>query len=197
MKGMRSILIYLTLAVLVAAGAVLAITEFNLLGAKIVSVSGTVTRDTKPLVWNTEENRELTVIFIPEAKRDNSTPLYPAVTDAKTGRFNIPELPTGTYSVAVQQLNPGYHDLLGMVYDPGSTTIKVEVKEDGQEIPIDLPKVLPPRKSANPPNVGGGGAPRPAPPQPAAGAPSKDEKKPDDKIPSEKKPDDKNPSEKR
>ena len=151
MKRLRSLLVLLLLLAIIAAGAVYAIIHFNLLGTRQVNVHGVVTRDGRPLEYRTDYH-SLSVLFIPEP-REQTSPLYPAKTDPDTGRFDIKNIPAGTYKVALQQLDhAAEHDVLKMVYDPSSTNLVVEVASDGQEIPIDIPRVLP-KRSTPPPGM--------------------------------------------
>src|SRR5262245_57090241 len=124
MKNTRSLLIYFLLASLVIAAAVVIVTQSGLVPRR-VSVSGTITRDGKPLGWESEAGT-LDVVFLPKV-RDNTTEVFRAESNRATGRFEFKEIPPGDYIVCVQQLDPdGAHDLLGMVYDPSSTDIERE-----------------------------------------------------------------------
>jgi hypothetical protein len=146
MKKTRTVLVYLLLASLVAAGVAVAVTQFGLLGGRRVNVSGSITRDGKPLEWQSDAGT-LSVVFLPKV-RDNTTEVFRADSDRATGRFEIKQIPTGDYIVCVQQLDPdGAHDLLGMVYDPSSTDIERKVTNDGQHFDINLPKELPKRRT--------------------------------------------------
>src|SRR5437868_3311382 len=130
MKQTRTLLVYVLLASAIIAAALLIVTQSGLIERR-VSISGTITRDGKPLEWRSDAGT-LSVVFLPK-QRDNTTEVFRANSDRATGRFEIKDIPTGTYIVTVQQLDPdGAHDLLGMVYDPSSTDIEREVKSDGQ-----------------------------------------------------------------
>jgi hypothetical protein len=134
------VLVSILLLVLVLCGAVLAWPHLKP-GPQEVSIHGTVTRDGKPLEWKGDERR-LLVIFFPQDRLKN-TEIYPAVCDADNGTFSITKIPTGKYTVAVQQNAGPLKDLLNLAFDPAHTTITRDVKEDGQDIRIDLPKDLP------------------------------------------------------
>jgi hypothetical protein len=182
MKNTRSLLVYLLLASVVIAAAVFIAAQTGVIDRR-VGISGTITRDGKPLEWKSDAGT-LSVVFLPKV-RDTTTEAFRADSDRSTGRFEIKEIPRGTYIVTVQQLDPdNAHDLLGMVYDPASTDIEREVRSDGQQIDIDLPKVLPKRRTP-PPRMPAG---RPANPPPRnENETKKDETKKDD----EKKPESK------
>jgi hypothetical protein len=104
---------------------------------KACSVSGTVTRDGKPLEWADEEGH-LLVIFIPE-DRDANKNVYRAETDRKTGSYRIDSIPAGPYRVAVQQFDKKHNDALGHKYNPPQTPLRYEVTKSDQVIDIDLP----------------------------------------------------------
>jgi hypothetical protein len=182
MKRMRTLLVYTLLATIVVAVALFAAIQFGLLGPREVNISGFVTRDGKPLEWHSDAGK-LSIVFLPK-KRDTTTPAYRAESDRATGRFEVKNIPTGTYIVTVQQLDPdGAHDLLGMVYDPASTDIEREVTKDGEEFKIDIPKNLPKRRAAPPRMPPGPQAPR------SRGETKKDEPKKDDSKKDESKKD--------
>src|SRR5262245_53604881 len=103
MKKTRSLLIYILLASLVIAAAVIIVTQSGLISRR-VSVSGTVTRDGKPLEWQSDAGT-LSVVFLPKV-RDNTTEVFRAESDRSTGRFDLKEIPPGNYIVCVQQLDP-------------------------------------------------------------------------------------------
>jgi hypothetical protein len=105
------------------------------------NITGTVTRDGKPLVWP-KEGGSLLVIFVPE-DRSKFSPKHADFTDRDTGEFRFDELPAGRYTVAIQQFDERYMDALNKQYDPYRTTIECEVTDDNQVINIDLPKDLP------------------------------------------------------
>lgn len=111
---------------------------------KKCAVSGTVTRDGKPLEWSDEEGH-LLVIFFPVNRKSNPD-VYRAETDPKTGSFKIDEIRTGKYRVAIQQFDARHNDALEHAFNPGTTTLRYEVTEDGQVIDIDLPAELPRKK---------------------------------------------------
>jgi hypothetical protein len=108
---------------------------------KRTNITGTITRDGKPLVW-ASEGGHLLVIFIPEHRRAGQDPFL-AETDREAGTYRIAEIPAGRYMVAIHQFNERHGDALGNKYDPVHTPLIVEVEEDGQVIDIDLPKDLP------------------------------------------------------
>jgi hypothetical protein len=110
-------------------------------GTKVSNISGTITRDGKPLEWPSEEGLFL-VIFVPEDRKPNQDP-YLAECDRATGTYRIPQIRTGTYLVAIHQFDERHQDALANKYDPVKTPLRVEVNEDGQVIDINLPKDLP------------------------------------------------------
>jgi hypothetical protein len=104
------------------------------------NITGTVTRDGKPLVWKSEGGY-LLVLFVPE-DRSKFSPRH-AETDRDTGTFRMAELPAGKYTIAIQQFDERYMDALNKQFDAYRTTIRCEITEDNQVIDIDLPKDLP------------------------------------------------------
>jgi len=110
-------------------------------GTKVTNITGTITRDGKPLEWPSEEGLFL-VIFVPENRKPNQDP-YLAECDRATGTYRIGEIKTGTYMVAIHQFDEHHKDALANKYDPVKTPLRVEVNEEGQVIDIDLPKELP------------------------------------------------------
>jgi hypothetical protein len=111
-------------------------------GTKVTNITGTVTRDGKPLEWPSEQGLFL-VIFVPENRKPNQDP-YLAECDRATGTYRIGEIKTGTYMVAIHQfVDLRHRDALENKFDPVKTPLRVEVTEDGQVIDIDLPKELP------------------------------------------------------
>jgi hypothetical protein len=104
-------------------------------------ITGTITRDGKPLEW-TSEGGILLVIFVPEDRQPNQDP-YLAVGDRATGTYRIAEIKAGRYMVAIHQFDEHHQDGLHNKYDPFKTPLRFEVTEDGQVIDIDLPKELP------------------------------------------------------
>jgi hypothetical protein len=105
------------------------------------NITGTITRDGKPLVWRTEGG-SLLVIFVPE-DRSKLSPKHADFTDRDTGAYRFDELPAGRYTVAIQQFDERYFDALNKQFDPYRTTIECEVTDDNQVINIDLPRDLP------------------------------------------------------
>jgi hypothetical protein len=105
------------------------------------NITGTVTRDGKPLVWKSEEGT-LLVLFVPE-DRTRFSPKHADFTDPATGAYRFAELPAGKYTVAIQMFDEKYNDALNKHFDAYRTTIQCEVTEDNQVIDIDLPKDLP------------------------------------------------------
>ncbi len=104
-------------------------------------ISGTITRDGKPLCWESEGGH-LIVIFFPEDRAANKE-VYSATTDRATGAYRIPKIRAGKYTVAIQQFDERHRDALDSKYDPVKTPLRYEVRESGQVIDIDLPKDLP------------------------------------------------------
>jgi hypothetical protein len=123
---------YLTLALIVVATGC---------SGKRSDISGTITRDGKPLEW-TSEGGHLLVIFVPEDRKPNQDP-YLAESDRAAGTFRIPEIKAGRYLVAIHQFDEHHQDALHNKYDPFKSPLRYEVLEDGQVIDIDLPKELP------------------------------------------------------
>lgn len=105
-------------------------------GSKKVAVSGTVTRGGEKMTW--PNGGILLVIFIPE-DRQRDTNVYNATTDTATSTYKIDAIPTGKYTVAVQQFDTKFMDALGGKYDPGHTDLKYEVTQAGQVIDVDVP----------------------------------------------------------
>jgi hypothetical protein len=105
------------------------------------NVTGTITRDGKPLEWPKAE-RKLYVLFMPVDVSSGRDPVQ-AVTDVETGTFRVPEIRSGTYLVAIQMFDEHYTDVLQHKYNPASSPLRVEVTEDNQVVDIDLPKDLP------------------------------------------------------
>jgi hypothetical protein len=100
-----------------------------------------ITRDGKPLEWDSEGGH-LLVLFIPENRRADGA-VYRADTDRETGAFRIAEIRAGRYLVAVQQFDERHNDALGHKYDPSKSPLRYKVNESGQVIDIDLPKDSP------------------------------------------------------
>lgn len=147
MKKFRTVLICVLLLTVIVCGAALALHYAHALpflsGPAEVSIHGKVTRDGKPLVWDdSSDNPMLRVIFFPEDREKNIN-FYPAESNVEDGTFSVAKIPTGTYTVSVQQNANPKRDLLNFAFDPAHTTLKFDVTQDGQEINIDLPKVLP------------------------------------------------------
>jgi hypothetical protein len=104
------------------------------------NVTGTITRDGKPLEWSTE-NGFLLVIFVPENRRSDGE-VYRAEAQMD-GTFKLNEIRSGRYKVAIQQFDEKFNDALNHKYDPAKSPLRYEVTDDGQVIDIDLPKELP------------------------------------------------------
>lgn len=103
------------------------------------NVTGTVTRDGKPLEWRSEGGY-LLVLFVPE-DRSKLSPKS-AETD-RAGTYRFAEIPAGKYTIAIQQFDEKYNDAFNKHFDAYRTTIQCEVTEDNQVIDVDLPKDLP------------------------------------------------------
>ena len=108
---------------------------------KKTNITGTVTRDGKPLVWPTKEGR-LHVIFAPVERKVTDNP-FKAETDTAAGTYRIEALPPGKYMVGIYMFDEKHMDALQNKYDPNHTPLRVEVTADNQVIDIDLPKDLP------------------------------------------------------
>jgi hypothetical protein len=103
-------------------------------------VTGTVTRDGKPLQWKSD-NHELRVFFV-STDRERYPDVYKCIGDAKTGDYVIENVPPGEYLVSVQQTDPyPTHDLLNFAYDLKDSPLRCRVPE---QLPynIDLPKKI-------------------------------------------------------
>src|SRR5947209_4485205 len=75
------------------------------------TISGTITRDGKPLEWK-GDNGVLDVKFVP-LDREADPNVYKADTDRDAGTFTIVGIPPGSYRVSIQQMDPfPTHDLL-------------------------------------------------------------------------------------
>ena len=138
MKKYRRVLVYVLLLTVIVCGIAIALSFANR-QPREVSIRGTVTRDGKPLEWKGEK-RQLTVLFFP-ANRGDTFNVYPADCDADKGTFSIAKIPTGSYTVSIQQSDSQPHEILpNFAFD---ATLKREVTRDGQQILIDLPKENP------------------------------------------------------
>jgi hypothetical protein len=102
------------------------------------TISGTVTRDGKPLVWKTENGR-LDVKFVPlDRERDRN--VYRALqTDAKSGTYKIEGIPPGSYRVSIQQQDPdSRYDLLNFALGTDKSPILRDVSKDDDAFDIDF-----------------------------------------------------------
>ena len=109
--------------------------------AKRTNITGTITRDGKPLVWKSEGGH-LVVIFVPEDRKPGQDPIL-AVTERDTGTYRIAQIPPGAYLVALHQFDEKHMDAFRNKLDPAKTTLRVEVVEDNQVIDVDVPTELP------------------------------------------------------
>jgi hypothetical protein len=103
------------------------------------SISGTVTRDGKPLEWKTDHG-VLLVLFVPlDRERDRN--VYRALkTDARTGQYAIDNIPPGSYRVSIQQQDPdSRYDLLHFTLSIKDSPIIKEVTGD-EVIDINIAK---------------------------------------------------------
>jgi hypothetical protein len=125
---------------LVAGSVVLVVLALGGSGTR-TNITGTITRDGKPLVWK-DEGGHLLVIFVPEDRKPDQDP-YAAETDRASGTYRIPQIKAGRYLVAIQQFDDRHHDALQSKYDPSHSPLRYEIVEDGQVIDIDLPRDLP------------------------------------------------------
>jgi hypothetical protein len=103
-------------------------------------ITGTITRDGKPLAFSSEEGQFL-VLFFPEPRRGRDP--YQAETDRATGTFKVSGIKSGRYRVAIYMFNAKFLDDLQNKYDPNHTPLEYRVTDDGQVLNIDLPKELP------------------------------------------------------
>ena len=133
---------------------------------KKTNITGTVTRDGKPLVWPSKDGK-LHVIFAPVERQITDYP-FKAETDTAAGTYRIEALPPGKYMVGIYMFDERHMDALQNKFDPNHTPLRVEVTEDNQVIDIDLPKDLPKGKGGMPKEKGG---------PPAGKEPAKDEEK--------------------
>jgi hypothetical protein len=108
---------------------------------KRTNITGTITRDGKPLVWKSAGGH-LVVIFMPEDRKPGQDGIL-AVTDRDTGTYRIAQIPPGAYLVALHQFDEKHMDGFQNKLDPVKTTLRVEVVEDNQVIDVDVPKDLP------------------------------------------------------
>src|SRR5262245_34012048 len=77
------------------------------------TISGTITRDGKPLEWKTD-NGVLLVLFVPMDRVKDANVYRAMKTDRKTGHYAITNIPPGPYRVSIQQQDPdARYDLLG------------------------------------------------------------------------------------
>jgi hypothetical protein len=108
---------------------------------KKTNITGTVTRDGKPLVWPFEGGK-LHVIFAPVERKITDNP-FKAETDSVAGTYRIEALPPGEYLVGIYMFDERHMDALQNRFDPNHTPVRRTVTEDNQVIDIDLPKDLP------------------------------------------------------
>lgn len=101
------------------------------------NVTGTITRQGKPLLWE-QEGGHLLVIFVPEDRRPNENPIR-AESDRATGKYQIPELRAGTYRVAIHMFDDRHMDALNNKFDPGNSPLRVTVSDSDQVIDVDIP----------------------------------------------------------
>jgi hypothetical protein len=137
-KGLNApqvILIFLLLAS-TAAGV-----YFLLQGSVKTNITGTVTRDGKPLEWPKAEGN-LLVIFVPEPRQENDSPVR-AECDRQAGTFRFESLRAGRYRVAVHMFDERHMDALGNKFDPGNSPLYHTVESNNQVINVDIPSVLP------------------------------------------------------
>ena len=145
MKKFRLVLISILLVAVIAGGIALALPH---LMAREVGIRGTITRDGKPLEWQSDPHK-LIVTIVP-AQRAGNFNVYPAECDTENGTFVVAKIPTGEYVVCILQLDPfPTGDLLQFAFDPAHSNLNRKVTHDGQEFLIDLPKDLP-KFSRNP-----------------------------------------------
>jgi len=101
------------------------------------TISGTVTRDGKPLQWKGDEG-VLDVKFVP-LDREADTNVYAAQTARADGSYTIVAIPPGSYRVSIQQMDPfPTHDLLNFALSMSGSPILRDVTKDGEVIPIDI-----------------------------------------------------------
>jgi hypothetical protein len=109
-------------------------------GPAKVDISGTITKDGKPL--KVGKQGEVEVKFwregVPEGERITSK--Y-AQADPDTGHYEIKGIPVGKYKVSIKQIDPRpANDLLDGTYDRNNSKIYRDVEKNEQVIDIDLAK---------------------------------------------------------
>ena len=103
------------------------------------TVTGTITRDGKPLEWKTEAG-QLVVIFVP---LEDDLNRYRAQETNRDGTYTLRGIPAGSYRVSIQQMDPDTRfDLLGFALDIKGSKIEREVASTVQVIDINIPKDL-------------------------------------------------------
>lgn len=134
---MRRATIYI--ALLLIAGLSTHLVDWLLVKPKY-NVSGTITRDGKPLEWKSDEG-VLDVKFVPlDRTRDDR--VYRAETTTSAGAYTI-RIPAGSYRVSMQQLDPyPTHDLLDFALNMKDSFIHRDVTKNDEVIDIDIPKIL-------------------------------------------------------
>ena len=111
---------------------------FVLAGCKKCTVTGKITRGGQPLQWKTDEGM-LLVIFAPQDRQKNKD-IYRAESDSKEGTYTLKAIPSGTYLVSIQLMDPPpLRDELQFAYGLNNSPLEYQVSGD-MEINIDLPK---------------------------------------------------------
>jgi hypothetical protein len=104
-------------------------------------ITGTITRDGKPLEW--KDNFCYLLVIFASTDRQRHPEIYRFEGDTKDGTYVLTNVPPGEYRVSITQLDePRFHDQLELAYGLNNSPIVREVKGDGV-IDIDLPKELP------------------------------------------------------
>ena len=145
-KRVGTILTYVLLLSVVAGAAVFLVKRGLPKNALVsdVSISGTITRDGKPLEWDSDV-KNLWVIFSEKADGTTLDVMFKrAETDGEKGTYRIDKIPPGEYQVCIMQMGEDSRfDQLNFAYNPANSRLYRTVDKDGQIIDIDLPRELP------------------------------------------------------
>jgi hypothetical protein len=155
MRSIRRVILPLLIVIVAAVGVAIYLTSDT--GRWVLTrsarVTGTVTRDGKPIEWTTEYPR-LLVLFAPLDPAIDPE-VYRAETDTQAGTYALERLPIGTYRVSIQFMDPEpVNDQLQFTYGLNNSP---EIHTIGGDtvLDIDIPKVLP--KAPGPPKMPMGG----------------------------------------
>ena len=132
----RAVTIFVLLLVI---GAALAFVGWSMYDPKY-NISGTITRDGKPLEWETDHG-VLLVLFVPMDRVKDKNVYRAMETDAKTGHYAITNIPPGPYRVSIQQQEPdARYDRLKFKFSIKDSPIERVVTGNDEVIDIDIPK---------------------------------------------------------